>query len=103
MLTQLLKALSMENSGLYSKTNQEEVALLISGCVPSLYKQVKPAARASVTNSSSHYLWQERWPNQSYIMKAENSTFPRLRQRTGLLCKMARVTNDLPLGPQMSR
>lgn len=66
MLTQVLKALSMENSGLYSKTNQEEVALLISGCVSSLYKQVKPAAKASVTNSSSHYLWQERWANQRY-------------------------------------
>lgn len=86
MLTQLLKALSMENSGLYSKINQEEVALLISGCVPSLYKQVEPAARASVTNSSSHYLWQERWANQSYIMKVENSTFPRLRKEIRLLC-----------------
>lgn len=36
MLTQVLKALSMENSGLYSKTNQEEVALLISGCFISI-------------------------------------------------------------------
>lgn len=93
MLTQLLKAISMENSGLHSKTNQEEVALLISGCVLSLYKLVKPAARASVTNSSSHYPWQERWAKQSYMMKAENSTSPQLEQKAWLLCMMARVTS----------
>ena len=103
MLTQLLKALSMENSGLYSKTNREEVALLISGYVPSLYKQVKPAARASVTNSSAHYHWQERRANQSYIMKAETSTSPMLGQETSTLCHMVRVTSNLALGPQMNR
>lgn len=77
------------------------MALLISGCVLSLYKQVKPAARASATNSGSHYPRVERWAWPKLHYESRELSLSQIMAKELVAVHMVtRVFSNLTFAPQ---